>query len=575
MSSDEERLEEMLKAVMESENTTQQPAQSTAEEEEIPVPEIPEIGEDLLDMPLEEMPDMPLDEIPDISFDNIEDISLEDIPDIPLEDLSDVPEEVPVFSTEDDSSEADENVSDPTAENLAEPAEEEKTEQPVEQPQELREKEMAVDPMAFLSMSEEEIDKVLEEEAASAEGSSEKQDDGKLSDLLGGSDDLEDIQKLLQMSDAHEQVDDSGTIKDTAFKSVEAETRNSSDGISDDGEEGSEKLQKNQAKGTDKRKEKKKKEKKTKVKEEKKKENKEGLGKRLAALFFGSDEDELEEKNAGNEKQKDGGADAKGGAGVKEKKKKEKKKKEPKKKEPDPKKAAKEKQQKAKNAEKAKKKAEKAEKAEKEKRAAKKLPKKKVIVWVIFCASIGAGILLMNSVGMSTLQLTEARNAFDEKDYETAYRLLNGRELSEEDQLLFRQSSAMLHLEHAEEAYGNHLKLNKPVVALEDLLRGVGKYQELQQAGESELITPEVTAQYQRILDILQENYCLTENGALEINALDSDYEYSLQLEALVNGEIYQSQADMESEQEEEAAAYPELEDILPEEEEYLNGSSD
>lgn len=580
MSSDEERLEEMLKAVMEVENTTQQSAQSTAEEEEIPAPELPEIGEDLLDIPLDDIPDIPLDEIPDIPLDDIEDISLEDIPDIPFDDISDVPEEeVPVFSTEDDSSEADEKVSDPAAENLAETAEEEKAEQsveqPVEQPQELQEKEMAVDPMAFLSMSEEEIDKVLEEEAASAEGSSEKQDDGELSDLLGGSDDLEDIQKLLQMSDAHEQVDDSGTIKDTVFDSVEAETRNSSDGISDDGEEGSEELQKNQAKGTDKRKEKKKKEKKTKVKEEKKKENKEGLGKKLAALFFGSDEDELEEKNAENEKQKDGGADAKGGAGVKEKKKKEKKKKEPKKKEPDPKKAAKEKQQKEKNAEKAKKKAEKAEKAEKEKRAAKKLPKKKVIVWVIFCASIGAGILLMNSVGMSTLQLTEARNAFDEKDYETAYRLLNGRELSEEDQLLFRQSSAMLHLVHAEEAYGNHLKLNKPVVALEDLLRGVGKYQELQQAGESELITPEVTAQYQRILDILQENYSLTENGALEINALESDYEYSLQLEALVNGEIYQSQADMESEQEEEAAAYPELEDILPEEEEYLNGSSD
>ena len=59
----------------------------------------------------------------------------------------------------------------------------------------------------------------------------------------------------------------------------------------------------------------------------------------------------------------------------------------------DPKKAAKEKRKKEKNAEKAKKKAEKAEKAEKERRAQRKLPKKKVFVWSLLCASIGAGVL--------------------------------------------------------------------------------------------------------------------------------------------------------------------------------------
>ena len=56
---------------------------------------------------------------------------------------------------------------------------------------------------------------------------------------------------------------------------------------------------------------------------------------------------------------------------------------------------------------------------------------------------------------------------------------------------------------------------------------------------------------------------------------MESDYEYSLQLEALVNGEVYQSQAEIEQQQQEEAATYPELEDMLPEEEEYFNDSSD
>ena len=234
-----------------------------------------------------------------------------------------------------------------------------------------------------------------------------------------------------------------------------------------------------------------------------------------------------------------------------------------------------EKQQKEKNAEKARKKAEKAEIAEKERRVAKKLPKKKVFVWVLFCASIAAGILLMNTVGMDTLHLTEARNAFYDKDYETAYQLLNGRSLEEEDQLLFMQSSAILHLKHAEEVYANHLKMGKPVTALEDLMKGVKKYQEIVQAGEQDLITPDLTERYQNILKLLLDNYNLSEEGALEINALKDDYEYSLQLEALVNGEVYQSQSEIEQQEEEEAEKYSDLEDILPEEEEYLNGIGD
>ena len=60
----------------------------------------------------------------------------------------------------------------------------------------------------------------------------------------------------------------------------------------------------------------------------------------------------------------------------------------------------------------------------------------------------------------------------------------------------------------------------------------------------------------------------------MEINALESDYEFSLQLEALVNGETYQSEEEMEQQQEEEMDKYADLEDILPEEEEYLNDSN-
>ena len=601
MNSDEERLEEMLKAVMETES-----AIAAEQEEEIDIPEMsdlmdemPELSEDeLKDLSLDELPEdelldlsldeMPEDELLELSKDKMSDASLDEMPEQAAdESLDAVVDEMPE-QAEDESSDllqgeipeqSEDGVSELPQEEIPEQAPADKQSDvsmempgvPSEEPHKQAEDEMMVDPLDFLTMSEEEIDQVLEKETALEEEASGKKDvaaqeNKDVREPSNVEDDLSDIEQLLQMAENHEQVAESAPKTGRKLPDIPEE---------EDSEE------------EPKKSEKKKKEKKEKKKKEKKKDkNKDGgsekeggLGKKLAAIFFGSDEDELDEENqaaiAGGE-QSNAAADEKKGAGAKEKKKKEKK--QPKKSGPDPKKAEKEKLKKAKNAEKAKKKAEKALKAEaaaKEKRAEKKLPKKKVIVWVILCASVGIGILLINTIGMTTLQLTEARNSFDNKDFETAYRLLNGKELSEEDQLLFVQASAVLHLQHAEEAYENHLKLEKLTMALDDLLRGVDKYQELLQLGNSDMITPEATQHYQNILRILQENYSLSEAGALEINAIESDYEYSLRIEALVNGEIYQSQTEIEEQQEDEAAKYPELEDMLPEEEEYFNDSSD
>lgn len=559
MNSDEERLEEMLKAVMETDKTAK-----SDQNEEMPVSDITdEMLNDVFDSdPLDSM----LGNIPDSHLsDDISEIS-----------DAEFPEDIPEISDSDIMGEMPETLMDMEEQKMSDAVPDKK------------EDGMSIDPLALLDMSEDEIDQVLHQEASGDNAVSEKaaparKEDKELSDLLNESDEFSDIQDLLSMADSHEMVADKGTAEDMPFGSdVDLDSDDVKEllGLTDEGDEesaeGSEEMPAKEPEKENRKKEKKSKNKKSSG-EGKEKEKKEGFGKKLAALFFGSDEDDLEEEaeKAAKKDSKSEDADKKGKAKA-EKKKKEKKKKPDKKEGPDPKKAAKEKQQKAKNAEKAKKKAEKAEKAEKERRAAKKLPKKKVFVWVLLCASIAAGILLMNTIGMDTLHLTEARNAFYDKDFETAYQLMNGRELQEEDQLLFMQSSAILHLKHAEEVYENHLKMEKPVTALEDLMKGVDKYREIVQASEPEVITPELIEEYQNILKILQDKYSLSEEGAWEINALKDDYKYSLQLEALVNGEVYLSQSEIEQQEEEEAeeeAEYSDLEDLLPEEEEYLNDS--
>ncbi len=604
MNSDEERLEEMLKAVMGNENA-EQPDQS----EEMSI-------SDIMDDMLGEISDDDLmGDLPEIPDDDL----MGDLPEIPDDDLmGDLPEISGSGTADDLSNVSDADMSDtdavsnkadsdsdimadlsgemPEMPEMIPTVEEDKVSKSLMDMEESmapksvpnkKGDEMPVDPLALLDMSEEEIDRVLDQETAGSKTVSEKAAPEKeLSDLLSASDELSDIQNLLSMSDNHEMVADERAAEDMAFgsdvdldsddvKDLLGLTPEMEEDLLGEAEEGAEKEPENRPEGEAEEagKPKGKQAKKEKKASDKKKEKKEGFGKKLAMLFFGADDelDEEAEKPAGKKEQSED--TGKKGNAKAEKKKKEKKKKPAKKEGPDPKKAAKEKQQKAKSAEKAKKKAEKAEKAEKERRAAKKLPKKKVFVWVLLCASIAAGILLMNTIGMDTLHLTEARNAFYDKDFETVYQLMNGRELEEEDQMLFMQSSAILHLMHAEEFYENHLKMEKPVMALDDLMKGVDKYQEIVQAGEQDLITPELAEQYQKILQILQDKYSLSEEGAMEINALKDDYEYSLRLEALVNGEVYQSQSEIEQQEEETESEYSDLEDLLPEEEEYLNDS--
>ena len=206
MGSDEERLEEMLKAVMETEN------------EKIPVPEIPledfpEIPmEDFPEIPMEEIPEIPIEEIPEISVDDFSDNLMDEMPDAKMDEMPEMPmEEVPEMPIEE------------AADLPGDTLEEEAAgipETPAEKPQESEEEEMTVDPLEFLAMSEEEIDKVLEEEAGLGERFSGKESNGELSDLAEDNSELADIQELLQMSDNHEQVEADSKTENLPFENV-------------------------------------------------------------------------------------------------------------------------------------------------------------------------------------------------------------------------------------------------------------------------------------------------------------------------------------------------------------------
>ena len=192
----------------------------------------------------------------------------------------------------------------------------------------------------------------------------------------------------------------------------------------------------------------------------------------------------------------------------------------------------------------------------------KKLSRKKVVSVFLFCATIAACIVVVTILLPEQLEKQEARVAFDQSQYTQVYELLYGKELSEEDEVLLHKSSTILKLQRKLDSYENYVKMDMPLEALNALLEGVSRYQNLRDDAELYNVSGEVTGIYGQILDALANNYGLSEADALDIIASEDDVTYSQRVQAVISGEAF----GMEEE------AVPEgKQDVLPEEEEIID----
>ena len=175
------------------------------------------------------------------------------------------------------------------------------------------------------------------------------------------------------------------------------------------------------------------------------------------------------------------------------------------------------------------------------------------------------------------MQKQEARERYEEKQYEKVYDLLYGKELNEEESELLQKSNIILQVRAKLRSYENYSKLGMETEALNALLEGVERYgaalrqrakekrveryqlfrAEAQQYGVSD----EVDGVYAQILAQLSGNYGISEAAAMEILASDDDLTYSEILYGLINGTAVE-----ESEPEQPKVK----QDVLPEEEEII-----
>lgn len=259
----------------------------------------------------------------------------------------------------------------------------------------------------------------------------------------------------------------------------------------------------------------------------KKKEKKSGFFSKFLTALFGEDEEELpvpvaeegELENISDENLdilRELDSAEKESSDAKEEKKKKKKKKEKKEKE------KKEKPQKEKKVK------PKKVKKPKEPDLSPPLPKKPVILIVVMAASIFLLILLGSNFMNYSGDLSASKENYRNGKYVEAYEALSGRKVKEADQQFYNQCAVMAMIQEEYQAYLALMDAGEYAMALDSLVRGVGRYDKYYEKAEEYDILLEYNELELKIEQVLGEQFGLSPEQALELYGMRRREDYSI-----------------------------------------------
>ena len=191
------------------------------------------------------------------------------------------------------------------------------------------------------------------------------------------------------------------------------------------------------------------------------------------------------------------------------------------------------------------------------------LSQKQLLILIAFCASLIACIVLFSYLLPDFSDKAAAREAYYAGDYERAYELLYDKGTNASDTLIFNRARTVLTLDRKLSSYKNNRELGRNLEALDALLQGVSCYEELVKTDEYG-VKKELDGLYQQICECLQTEYGISPEEADEINTYDSKT-YTRKLDSVINGTEF-TLPGQEKQKEPEGPR-----DILPEEEEIIS----
>ena len=212
-----------------------------------------------------------------------------------------------------------------------------------------------------------------------------------------------------------------------------------------------------------------------------------------------------------------------------------------------------------------------------------KIPKKYKIRTIAFAATVLAAALVLTVLLPSVAVMKQARNAYYERDYKNAFFSMYGKKLNDSDQLIYDRSKLIILLDRKYESYEQYKAMDMQENALDALLNGISRYESLKAEGEHLGVLEDLDATRAKITEALMNDFGISEQKALEIISYPPA-DYSAAIRAAIAGESYipmEQQIGMEygliepvyeEEISDDVSISDELPDLMPEEEEYLNG---
>ena len=168
----------------------------------------------------------------------------------------------------------------------------------------------------------------------------------------------------------------------------------------------------------------------------------------------------------------------------------------------------------------------------------KKIPKKYVRRTCMLSLSILIALLLITLCVPPLLVMRQAREAYYNADYKTAFLSMYGKELNESDRLIYERSRLLVALDRKYEAYEDFRAMGMRKEALDALLQGVKRYEEYKDKAKELNIAPEFGEIYLKIIAALQGDFDMSEEEAKETLSY-SIADYTGKVEAAANGEPY------------------------------------
>ena len=127
-----------------------------------------------------------------------------------------------------------------------------------------------------------------------------------------------------------------------------------------------------------------------------------------------------------------------------------------------------------------------------------------------------------------------ATTAYTHKEYTTAYKMLYGKDMTEDESIIYEQSRVLAWAQRYLDGYENYTAMNMKEEALDMLLMAMRNQEDLIAEAAKYRVEIEVNSVYDSIESLLSEAYGLSAADIAEINAIKKDRDYTIRLMEIV-----------------------------------------